>query len=285
MKSLEHIQFIILNAGIAKHYSDWNYRNVTSPFARIYMVIEGTATVHLAQGSNRLKPGYLYLIPPFTMHSYECDGYFSLYYFHVYESLTTHKRVLEEYRFPFEVEANSLDCMLIARLLEISPNRELQRYDPSSYDNNSMLLSHIRKNQDMPYGTSMETNGILNLLISRFMSLPSKKQDVADSRINRAIGYIRKNIDSDITLEDLASLTYMSKDYFIRLFKKEIGITPLQHINLKKIEKTQLLLISTDMSIKSIAQLLSFNSQANFNKLFKQFTGKTPAQYRESALK
>lgn len=280
MNAKDSRQFILLNAGIAEHHSDWNWDNVSSPFARLYMVREGEATVHMPNGAQKVVPGYIYLIPPFTLHRYECDGYFSLYYFHIYENLSTPRRVLEEYNFPFGIEARELESMLIQRLLEINPNRELHKYDPSSYDNNDSLQSHLKKNLEMPYPASMETDGIINILISRFVASYSKKQDISDSRISKAVSYIRKNIDNEITIEELSSYCYMSKDHFIRLFKKEVGTTPLQYINLRKIEKAQLLLISTEFPVKNIAQALSFSNLSNFNRLFRQTTGTTPIRYR-----
>lgn len=58
--------------------ADWNYQRVSSPFARIYLVKGGTAKLHLPDKVQILLPGHLYIIPPFTFHSYECDGDFSL---------------------------------------------------------------------------------------------------------------------------------------------------------------------------------------------------------------
>lgn len=76
MKDKEIIDLILLNIGYAVHHADWNYKNVNSPFARIYMVIEGKAHLHLRKHTQTLTPGHLYIVPPFTLHSYACDGYF-----------------------------------------------------------------------------------------------------------------------------------------------------------------------------------------------------------------
>ena len=99
----EYTGFILLNIGYAIHQGDWNYKHVNSPFARIYLVKEGTAKLHLPDKVQVLLPGHLYLIPPFTLHSYECDGHYSLYYIHIYEPPHTVRRVLEDYIFPTEI--------------------------------------------------------------------------------------------------------------------------------------------------------------------------------------
>ena len=79
----------------------------------------------------------------------------------------------------------------------------------------------------------------------------------------------------------LAAISCLSKDHFIRLFKKEVGNTPLQYINQKKIEKAQLILITEDIPVKNIAYLLAYEDHSYFNRLFKKITGVTPQQYRE----
>jgi len=275
-------RFILLNAGFAKLDSDWNWKDVSSPFARLYMVAEGGATVHLPDGTFDLKPGFLYLIPPFTPHRYENDGHFSHYYFHIYENLSFQTRILEEYSFPFEIPSNELSNSLIYRLLRINPGMELQKYDPLSYDNTQTIIKNLTLSKEVLPSVLLETNGILCLLISSFLELSSKRYDVTDNRINKALAYVRENIDEDIKPCDLAERSYLSKNHFARLFKDETGVTPSAYINARKIEKAQLLLISTDMPVKNIARQLSFNNLSNFNRLFRQISGTTPKEYRES---
>lgn len=65
---------ILLHAGIAQHNGDWNWKNVRSPFARIYYVVEGNAEIVFNDHKSLLHPGFLYIVPPFTTHSNRCDG-------------------------------------------------------------------------------------------------------------------------------------------------------------------------------------------------------------------
>ena len=78
----------------------------------------------------------------------------------------------------------------------------------------------------------------------------------------------------------LADQACITKDHFIRLFKKEVGMTPVQYISQKKIEKAQLLLVTENMSIKEISFLLSYDDHSYFNRLFKKITGTSPQDYR-----
>jgi hypothetical protein len=67
MRAMDTSNLILLNIGFAIHQADCNYKNVNSPFARIYLVKEGRAKLHLADRTQELSPGHLYLIPPFRL--------------------------------------------------------------------------------------------------------------------------------------------------------------------------------------------------------------------------
>ena len=98
----------------------------------------------------------------------------------------------------------------------------------------------------------------------------------------RTLRYIRKHIHEPITIDELTDICFLSKDHFIRLFKKEMHITPTQYINRKKIERAQLMLLTSGHPIKDIAYSLSFEDVSYFNRLFKKYTKKTPAKYKSN---
>lgn len=75
--------------------------------------------------------------------------------------------------------------------------------------------------------------------------------EVNDNRIQKVLSHIRKNIYKTVDIDSLAAISCLSKDHFIRLSKKEVGNTPLQYINQKKIEKAQLILITEDIPVKT----------------------------------
>ena len=60
-KETEVPDLILLNIGFAVHQADWNYQNVNSPFARIFVVKEGMAKLHVGNHTQLLRPNHLYL--------------------------------------------------------------------------------------------------------------------------------------------------------------------------------------------------------------------------------
>ena len=276
MSKKENLNLILLNIARKEHDGDWNWKGVHSPFARIYMVESGSAKVIMPDGVHIIEPGYLYLVPAFVTHGYENDSDFVLYYIHIYDE----QNIFDRLSFPFEVPANESDKMMVRRLLAINPGRELNRSDPDTYDNHPTLIQNIARNDQFPFFTIVETKGILLQLFSRFLEKAFFKQEITDKRIVKVVRHIRENINKSIGIDELASISCLTNDHFIRLFKKEMQCTPIQYINQKKIEKAQLMLLIDDKPIKEIAYDLSFENVSYFYRLFRKMTGTPPNRYK-----
>lgn len=276
---VEQMHPLVLNVGLAVHNADWNWKNVNSPFTRLYYVTEGSAQIELPDGIYTLSPKHMYFIPAFTIHTNICKSNFVHYYLHIYEDHYSDNDWLDHWKFPVEIEATDLDLALFKRLCEINPHMTLQKSDPTTYDNNPTLMQNLIKNRQRAFCDKVESRGIVFQLLSRFFKQGQSKIEMEDNRIAKTVLYIRKHLNEAIELEKLAEISCLSKDHFIRLFKKELGTTPLQYINQKKIEKAQLLLITEELAVKEIAFQLAFD-YSYFNRLFKKTTGVTPQEYR-----
>lgn len=280
-QSIDQLHLLILNVGLAVHNADWNWKNIYSPFTRLYYVTEGMAQITLPSGTYDLTPNHLYLIPSFVLHSYSCHSHFAHYYLHIYEDIQLESSILEDWEFPVEIAADNSDLMLIKRLCELNPAMTLAESNPASYDNRSVLTQNIIKNKQRNFAVKVESRGITYQLISRFLRNAKAKTKAEDIRIEKTLSYIQKNIYHPIKLEQLSHLLCISKDHFIRLFKKEMKSTPLQYITLKKIEKAQLILMTQDTPIKNIAYMLGYEDYSYFIRIFKRTVGITPQEYKK----
>lgn len=278
---LYNFPLLMLNVGFASHFGDWNWRNVRSPFARLYYVVDGEAQVELPDGIVSLLPHHLYLVPPYTMHSNICKGGFSHYYLHLYEDPSYGGCFWDDWKFPVEVEAANDDQNLMKRLCEVNPGMRLSQSDPESYDNRTTLISNIQNNQQRSVCDKVESTGIILLLLSRFLRHATAEKRVKDERIEQSLIYIRENIGRRVNMDELAKVACMSKDHFIRMFKREVSHTPNAYVTEKKIERAELLLVTTLLSVKQIALSLGYDDMAYFNNVFKRHTRVSPLQYRE----
>ena len=275
------ISLTLLNVGLAKHYGDWNWQDVRSPFARIYYVTEGSAQLVLADATLDLRPDRLYLIPPYTTHHCICSGLFIHYYIHLYEQhQLTQSGVFDLLEMPYETEILPQDRVLVERLCGLMPHLALQASNPDTDDDHDTLMETLRESRRRPLGMRIEAKGIMQILLSRFVCLSQRRQIAQDNRIAKALEYISRHLDARISLDELTAEACLSKDHFIRIFKQTVGETPGSYVIRRKLEQAELLLITTDEPITNIASMLGFEDTSYFVRLFRQHIGVAPQQYR-----
>lgn len=281
------LQLMTINVGYACHQGDWNWTNVRSPFARLYYVTGGEAWIvkyAVRNGEERVRihltPNHLYLIPPFCTHDEICTGEFNHYYIHVYENPDTTTLYFENYDFPIEVKAESIDLELFKKLTYANPFMKLPGSDPTSYDNASTLFNSVSMNLQRPLADIVMSRGILYILFSKFLRFATVHKSLDDDRISAAVSYIRHHLCDDLSVESLSNIACMSKDHFIRCFKKEMKETPVNYISRLRMEHAELLLITTNMSVKKIAESVGYMDSGYFIRVFRKFMGISPVKYR-----
>ncbi len=99
--------------------------------------------------------------------------------------------------------------------------------------------------------------------------------------IQKCCDYIELSLDRKIRTEDLAALVGYTEYYLTEKFKKETGQSVSSYIRYAKVERAKVLLESTDLSIRDIAEQLAFNTVNYFIQSFRDTAGYTPAQYRK----
>lgn len=92
--------------------------------------------------------------------------------------------------------------------------------------------------------------------------------------------YIFKHLYEDISVSQLSKVVRVNPNYLSSLFKREVGISISRYIQKERVEEAKMLLTLTDQSILDISVSLNFNDQSYFTKVFKEFVGMTPKQYR-----
>lgn len=279
---IESLNFQILNIGFAQHDADWNWQNVVSPFTRIYLVTEGCAKLYLPNTVVELKAKHMYIVPAHTIHSYKCTGKFSHYYLHFYEGFKKETDIFDFYDFPVEIDSDKLDEAIFNNMCKLHPEAQLPASAPTTYDNMGKFIDYVNRYNGLSLAEKMELRGSILVLFSKFVNKAQDKVWTQDKRLAKVLTYIHNNIYEEINIDDLAAMACVTKSHFIRLFVKTIGISPLQYINKKKIDRAELLLITDNQPIKEIAYDLGYNDHSYFIRLFKKITSITPMAYRKN---
>lgn len=116
------------------------------------------------------------------------------------------------------------------------------------------------------------------LILSGDSSYENSKKN---AQINDAIAYIRAHFKEKISLDDIASFVNLSPYHFSRTFKKELGYSPYEYLNLVRLNHSKFLLKNTKLRIKEIAFESGFNSESNFTTAFKHNSRQTPSAFRD----
>jgi AraC-like DNA-binding protein len=276
--SLLHVDYVKLN-------EKWNYTNVISPYFRIYYIDQGEGFIATKQEKLKLEPGYLYIIPSFTLCHLWCNAHLSQYFLHFFEESAEGISIFENDRKVIKVAATETDIITFRKLLDINPGRGINRSDnPIIYEKNAYYNTYQELNNTISDAAYFETQGIMLQLISRFLSLRqlrSKSANPVHSKVLDAARYIQLNLPENLTVNYLASRANLHPDYFSRLFFKYTGQRPLAYLHEKRIERAQYLIATTTLSFTDIAETIGFESLPHFSKIFKKVTSLTPGEYKK----
>lgn len=94
------------------------------------------------------------------------------------------------------------------------------------------------------------------------------------------IKYIKDNINKKITMEELSKEFFYNKDYLMRVFKKELGITIIDFINRLRVYNSLKYLEDDNYSILKIALNNGFLSQEYYSEIFRKVLGVNPFTYK-----
>ncbi len=102
-------------------------------------------------------------------------------------------------------------------------------------------------------------------------------------RIRGIIRYVEQHYQQPISLQDAAGYLGISREYFCRIFKKNVGISFLQYLNEVRLSKIYKDLQYTSLPVGEIMEKNGFLNQKRFNQSFKKMYGCTPSSVRNSA--
>lgn len=107
-----------------------------------------------------------------------------------------------------------------------------------------------------------------------------KNTSASEDRTKKVINYISENYNKNISLEDLASISYMTTNSFCRYFKNRTGKTAFQFIREFRINKACQMLINGEKNISQICFDTGFNSLSSFNRVFKSLKHISATEYK-----
>nr|WP_239027916.1 helix-turn-helix domain-containing protein [Geomonas subterranea] len=103
-----------------------------------------------------------------------------------------------------------------------------------------------------------------------------------DTNVNKLLDCLRNNLDKAYSLDDLADYSLMSRRTFTRHFQKATGMSVGAWFMSERLQRSQELLETTSHSIKTIAELVGFQSAASLRQHFRARFNVTPTEWRKT---
>lgn len=277
--------WVLLSAGCATVGTEWNYRDVCSPFTRLYHITSGSGWLILPDRSIQLSPGHMYVVPAYMRHTNRCDKEMGHYYLHVYEHDNGDPLLLtDNWRFPDELPCNTMCEGAFRQLVDANPDVSLYNTNPKHYDTKMSFTGMLERSERIPMPARLFNNALISIIMSQWVMAGTHIGEIGSKRVARARSFISKHLNENISLDRLAENLRMSKHHFCHLFKAETGQTPVNYIRFLRMRKAQMELTHTDRLVKEIAFSLGYEDCNYFIRTFKKETGMTPSTYRRHIL-
>lgn len=127
-------------------------------------------------------------------------------------------------------------------------------------------------------------NIMLHILDQKRPDQPTAEPNIRNSYVAYTLDYIHQNYMHKILQSDIADQLQISVRYLSTLFKKYMGITLSNYINIYRINKS-IELMQSDKSLTEISQLVGLKDSQHYSKLFYNIIGEPPSIYRKSYIK
>ncbi len=103
-------------------------------------------------------------------------------------------------------------------------------------------------------------------------------------RLGRIFSHIDRHLATSITLADLCRLGHMSESTLLRAFRAAVGMTPIQYVNYRRIQRAAEMLQQTDRAIETIAEQVGISDANYFSRLFRRYFKCSPSAYRRQQM-
>lgn len=239
---------------------DWGETDCLYGYNKFYYFQSGDGTIIIQGTAYHPRPGELYLIPAGTKHTYFHDPLHPVFKYWCHFDLVFSGK--QKIIYTPETIMCTPDPAQVIPLFD-----KLVRLDAS--ESALDLLSE---------------KSILLELFRIFLEHVSYQKMIpqdGDHFISKINDFIMQNLQSQITLQQMAAIVPLHPNYFIPYFRQYFSMPPMEYVNAMRLEKAAQLLIETpEMRIEQAAYSVGFNDYRYFTRSFKKRYGLSPSEYR-----
>lgn len=259
--------FYLEMAGIS--YCDGTYKMTRQDSGETVLeyVVDGCGYINVDGENYTASAGDVYILRKRTTHTYWSDAKkpWVKIFFNIRGALA--EKILEEYKFGIKgkvvLRGDGLESDFRELLAKLSNDTvsQAEKFDLAALDFLKIIikLSNLDKLQGDLSGELLSV----------------------EDEMNRLVEYIAMNPKRIVGNQELADVIFRSKDFVIKRFHTNFGVTPYEYQIQQKIFSASNMLKNTKMSVQEIASSLGYDDQHYFSYMFKKRCGMSPTQYRK----
>ena len=108
---------------------------------------------------------------------------------------------------------------------------------------------------------------------------------IGDGSIPDSIKYINEHFTEDIDLKKLADIEHYNISYYSEWFKNKMNVSPVEYIQNLRVKKAKELLLNTNLTILQISQIVGYEHNSSFTRVFKYLEKISPTEFRRKIKK
>jgi len=224
----------------------------------IHLFTGGRGSVVQGDSVWPVSTGSLTITPPHTVHELTVDGLLTFFY--------------------LQFDADREVAGVLRRLADRQKDQGPLRVDQAAVTEAGRLK--VRLDSASPDRVASGLHGFRAWLYDLAVGRPESDPD----GIDRALVWLRQNLDRPLTLDDLAQVAGLDRFALCRRFKARTGLSPLAYVHRSKVEAAGFLLEGTDLPLTEVALRLGYCDEFHFGKVFKKWRGVPPGRWRRGQL-
>ena len=262
------INFLPLVVGYEKCKSSKSVINSSKNCYVVHIIIEGKGKISTKENKIfQANKGDIFIMQPYSNFSYKPD-----------------KKTPWSYIW---IEFNGEGIKALLKQINFSDDNFIYTLEDSS----ELLKQAIKMiNEDAKcseegrfYLISAFLFKIFKVLTDNFSISHLASQTKQQSTVSRIIKYINIHYtEPDLTIEKIANEFYFTAPYLSRLFKSEMGVSPMQYVINLRMSKAIELIKHHEFTISQISETVGYKNQFYFSKEFKKIYDDSPSSYRKN---
>lgn len=188
------------------------------------------------------------------------------------------------------LESMLVDIMKPYRKLKPSCKISLQQEEKKDFEDLLLRMNRAHQRND---AVSIERFRLaffelLLQIYQYYQEKPIDRYNVSEKNevyVSQILTFINEQFNQDISFDDLAKVTHLSKSHLMKVFKETLGISISEYINRRRVYEAKKLLITLHhLSVTEIAFTVGYKQLSHFSACFKKITGYSPEKFRRTTV-